>query len=276
MEDPPPAMTPWSALGWTFLFATLTSLFQAAASSLHESGAIDEGSVSLLTAAASLLCVFGIARVHAPTKTISDLLGAQPVATTMGALAAFPLSAIERVIERRWPLTQAVQDEVTHALSTIGHGSRVSGAVISLVMLPVAHELFFRGALFTAAESPGNQRSAFVLSTLGYGLFYVAVWDVTGIHYLPLTLTIGALCGFARVTTGSVLGAIGVAVAYYAVDATLTLHAFGTIDPLVTHATLRAATPAPWIVYATIGALACAFVLRKSSDRATHGDRPAP
>jgi hypothetical protein len=222
-----------------------------------------------------MVCVFGIARVHAPTKTIGEILGAEPigfgrtlVATTMGALSAIPFAALEDAIERHWPRSATDRDQIVHALASISHGARTAGAALSLVVLPIAFELFFRGAIFSTAAVTSRAKSAVGLATFTYALFFVASGDAIGIQYLPLTCAVGAMCSVARAATGSLLGAVGAAIAYYAVDAAITFRAFGTLDPLVTHVSTRTTTPVSWVVGAAIGALACAAILWRAIDDA--------
>ena len=264
-------MTPIAALAWTSALTLGVTIVCSLVAEARPNSAFDDGSYALFFFAVALLCIFGMARLHAPAQALDRVLGAQPIALStallsamMGALAALPLDAIQRTLDRRWPMSEELRKAISVGLAELGHGPRIAGAVVATFLLPIGYELFFRGALFSLLGGLGA-RAAATGATLAYVGHYVLAsalaGSTTGLRYVPLTLAIALMSTHARVASGSVLAPIGANVAYFAVDAALTVRANHTLDPLVAHVQGRTALPLSWTVGASIGALLCGLGL---------------
>ncbi|GAC1353363.1 MAG: hypothetical protein NVSMB47_05150 [Polyangiales bacterium] len=255
---------PLAATGWSAAILVVCYVAVSTLESLRPGAQFDDVNWALLYGASVLVVTYAIGRVHAPTTTTRDLLGARPMgllpslaATFMGAAAVVPLGALDAAIARKWPLAEAHAAELTHAMAAMPRSGRLVGAIAAAVLMPIADELFFRGVLATGVARHRGRTIAAVTTTVAFAL----VSCVSDLHYLPELLIVGALLALARFSTGSVLGAIGAHVAWRLGDLARDAQVAGTIDPLVTATYPFPSLPPAVLALSTGVALACAAVL---------------
>jgi hypothetical protein len=148
----------------------------------------------------------------------------------MGAAAMVPLGAIQDLIARKWPMPEARAAELTQLLAAMPRNERVAGVLAATLLMPIADELLFRGALATGVARDRGRIAALFTTSITFGL----VSCVGDLHYLPMFVLLGLLMGHARLATGSVLASIGAHFAWRLADLARDQHVAGTIDPLVT------------------------------------------
>lgn len=227
---------PVAAALWAAAVLVLYVLFADLALSLKPSTAGDGVASALLYAAAALVVLFAVTRVHAPEAELSDVVAARPVgflvlvaAGVAGAAAYLPLSAFERWVLLRAPDPQRAQ-EVAQALALVPRGSRVFGTLALALVAPLADEVLFRGGLFHGVLRKEGRAAAVVSTSLGFALVSTAFLP----KLLPLYVVLGLSLAHARAASGSVLPAIALHLGYRGVELVTTFRAHGTLDPLAT------------------------------------------
>jgi hypothetical protein len=112
-------------------------------------GVIKLGSVPLGVA---LLVVLGTSLVHAPEKSIAELVGLRPLrwpagiaAVACGAALGIPNEAWSTFVYRKWPLTAAQSADLAELFSLETARGRMAVVVTLAVLHPLAQELLFRG-----------------------------------------------------------------------------------------------------------------------------------
>lgn len=278
---------PVAAAGWSAAFLIVFAMAMSVLGAVRPNAQPDDVSAALLDAASVLGIVYAIARVHAPETNTLALIGVRPlgvlpglISAVMGACAVVPFGALQALISRRFPLTDERSEEITHMLASQGRAERIAGIVALVVVMPIADELFFRGALATGVARHKGRLVALITTALAFSLVYAAVFDP---HYLPLYVALGVMCGVARLTTGSVVAAILAHLGWRAADLVRDLRVTGTIDPLVTSTYPYPAYSVQVVAGATAATLALALLLTRTSrapgdDRAEArpGDAPKP
>ena len=267
---------PVAAAGWSAAFLLVFAIAMSVLAAVRPNAQPDDVSAALLDAASVLAVVYAIARVHAPEARTRALVGVRPlgvlpalVAAAMGACAVVPCGALQALISRRFPLTDERSAEITHMLASQGRAERIAGVVALVLVMPIADELFFRGALATGVARDKGRVVALATTTLAFALVYAAVFDP---HYLPLYLALGVMCGVARLATGTVLAAIVAHLGWRAADLVRDLRVTGTIDPLVTSTYPYPRFELPILAGATVATFALGLLLTRLA-RAPGDDR---
>jgi membrane protease YdiL (CAAX protease family) len=258
---------PVAAAGWSAAFLVVFALAMSVLGAVRPGSQPDDVSAALLDAASVLGIVYAIARVHAPEVDTLSLIGVRPlrvvpglVAAVMGACAVVPFGALQALISRRFPLGDERSAEITHMLASQGRAERIAGVIALVVVMPIADELFFRGALATGVARNKGRVVALVTTVVAFSLVYAAVFDP---HYLPLYAALGLMCGVARLTTGSVVAAVVAHLAWRGADLARDLRVTGTIDPLVTATYPYPAYSMPVLVGGTVATIALALLLTR-------------
>lgn len=268
---------PMAAAGWSAAFLLVFVFVGGIFAGIRPGSEQDGVTAALLYTASALVTLLLIVRVHAPDAELRDVLGARPVgfvsallAAVMGACASFPLGAAEDAITRRFiPAEQAA--EYAKALASVGRNERVFGVAALLLIAPIAAELLFRGA-FTTGIVRDRGRGAAALTT---ALMFALVSSANDLHYLPVYVAMGLLLAHARLSTGSMLAAVGAHLGYRAAELAHAFRAHGTIDPLVTGLTSERVSPRI-LVAAGLGTLACAWLLSRVGEGARVVATPGP
>lgn len=258
---------PMAAAGWSALFLLVFVLLGSLFAGIRPGSEHDGVTAALMYTAAGLLALFFIARVHAPEAELRDVVGARPLgvvsaflAAVMGACASFPLGALEDLITRRF-VTAEQAAEYAKTLASVGRNERVAGVAALLLVAPIADELLFRGAFATGISRDRGRIVAAATTSITFAL----VSSANDLHYLPLYFAMGLILAHARLSTGSVLAAIGAHLGYRAAELAYTLRAHGTIDPLVTGLTGARVSPRIQVV-AALGVAFSAWLLARVGD----------
>jgi membrane protease YdiL (CAAX protease family) len=175
-------------------------------------------------ALAYLLCVFVIVRVWAPEESLRSVLGLRPInafpcllATIAGAAMYPPVARINEIVARKFPLTSDEQDALAKLLDTSTPGSKVGLLLATIVIIPVASELLFRGAIYGRLRRERAEGLA-VFGTTAY--FVLANFEP---QRMVAMLALGAAVTWLRARTGSLVPALCTHIAFYAMPNVLPL-----------------------------------------------------
>ncbi len=247
-------VTPLAAALWTTALWLLQGVVLNATEAVRPGAGTDVVNQAACIALATSVVVFAMVRVHARDVSLRATLGVAAPAPLHVLLAAaagagmFPLfSTVEDLMQKRWPLAQGETEDLGRLLSVPTSGARIGLVLAVLVVIPVAHELFFRGILYGEVKRATNVRTA----TIASAVFFAA--SQLDWRTLPTMLALGLALARLRERTGTVLAPVAAHCAYWAVFAVPVARG---ADPLadVTY-------PTRWIVGgAVIAALALAAV----------------
>ncbi|WP_437578199.1 CPBP family intramembrane glutamic endopeptidase [Sorangium sp. So ce887] len=269
-------MSVLAAAGWTaavtFVFLCLLGVLALlrpalspgdAVSSLQPATKLDVVGSFACQAAAYLLGLLGVRRVHAPRAPVRELLGVRrthaafyPLAAALGLALAGPVAALYEAIERRWPsgLSDA---RLVQAFVEASALDRVAFGLIFIALGPALEEAFFRGAL---ARPLRWQHGAPLVVATTAALFAAAhgEWQ----KLLPIAI-FGVALGVVRVASGSLLPPVVMHGVYNAIQcfALLSAGGAGPVDevPAAAGAALPETASIPgWLVAVSS---ACALVL---------------
>jgi membrane protease YdiL (CAAX protease family) len=210
-------MTLFGAIGWS-LILFLCDQVCVGMTEAARSGAIDD--VVSLTACrvlATSVVLFGIARVYAPTSSLRSALGIRPFAPIDAPLAALAgaglaplLATLEDAILRRWPYDPKTAEAMQTLVTRSPHLTFVIGA---FVVLPIAQEVFYRGALFEQLLRTESAPLAVSATTV---LFVLSALDP---REMPEALAMGLVLGWIRAWSESVWPAVVAQLSFFAVYA---------------------------------------------------------
>ncbi len=197
------------AVGWTLGVSGLTAAVVLVTSALRPGGGFDVGSLSLAIAVATLAIVLGMARVHGPEESLSELLGFRKVspillilAMVAGVSLVFAASEIDAVLAARIP----IDEETKVLLASDTTKQRVLLAILTLVV-PISQELFYRGALFSLLERDKPRSMVVFVTTV------LAVFPPSG-HELVSGFLLAAIASHVRGLSRSVWPALSLRLGY--------------------------------------------------------------
>ncbi len=163
------------------------------------------------------LVAFALVRTHAPEAPLRRALGARPVAihhvllSAAAGLGLYPiLSALDDRILARFPYDDP--ETMARVEKLIASAPRAALILGLFVVIPVAHEVFFRGLLFGGLRAAAGVAFTIVVTAL---LFAVAPLDLRA---LPSALLLGVAVGWLRAQSGSVFAPIVAMLAFRALD----------------------------------------------------------
>ncbi len=209
-SQPPPAradgVQPMSAIaaalwivGATFGFLLLGSLL----ASLREDTGRDQTVLVVCQAAAYLLALFAILRVHGPDAPIREFIALRgthaaffPLALLAGASSAYWASWVLERVHRRFPDANSSSRLVEIFFEASPRG-RIAMGLSIVVLGPVVEELLFRGAIF----GPMARRYRMNI-VIAWTAALFAVVHVEPRVMLPIFL-LGLTMGFLRAASGS-------------------------------------------------------------------------
>lgn len=231
------ALGPMAVAGWAAGFVLIFALLVSLLSSIRHGREIDDVNGALLNALSVLIVVWLLLRVHAPNALVRQALALHPIhfaqalaSALLGAATLIPLSALQTLILKRWPLPTNRIAELTQALSALGYRERIAGVIAMTLLVPIMNELLFRGVLTSGLIESRDSKTALILTGIASGTFY----SLGDYHHLPVFVLLGFLCGWARYTTGTVLGAIAVHCCWSIADVVRDFRQHHTLDPLIT------------------------------------------
>ena len=156
--------------------------------------------------AAFLLTLFLIVRVHAPDRSLRDVLALRPtnwglylLAAGLGFLLEGPFTSVADLIERRWPPSADELAARAQAFDAPTLTKKIAVVIAAAIVGPLVEEMFFRGGLYRGIR---RGHSA-LLTTLGVALFF-AFAHLEWRHFVPIFL-IGLVITYARAASGSLL-----------------------------------------------------------------------
>jgi len=156
------------ALGWTFAATGAAQLVATVANELRPGGGLDTVALSVTFLVATLGVVLGMARVHGPDEDLGALLGAKSAAPILTVLAfvagvslVFATSGVDATLADKMPLGE--EEKALFATDTARQRALLA---LLLVVVPVTHEVFFRGALFTLLERDKPRQMVVFVTTV--------------------------------------------------------------------------------------------------------------
>lgn len=215
MIEPPDAddsalvrpMSVWAAVGWALGTYFLYLLIAVSAISLREGASRDVITLFGCQLIAYLFSLFGILRIYAPRASIRDLTGirvthpiAYPIAILLGGSLLLPVNELYTAIVERFP-AEIPADELVETLRDSSPTRVVATGVVFVLLVPILEEVFYRGALFRPLL-PAVGPAATIAVT---ALLFASAHETRAI--VPIALA-GALLGFARWQSGSVVCSI--------------------------------------------------------------------
>jgi membrane protease YdiL (CAAX protease family) len=220
-SDPPPSSPPPSARsvrpmpvflagGWLLGVLFTQNLLLLLVLSARHADQADLVSGFACQAAAFLLGLFLILRVHAPEAGVREFIGARkthpafyPLGVVLGAAIVFPADALFELIQRRYPDPRDANasERISEMLSRASPPMLVVLGVILVLIGPVLEEVFFRSALQKPLERsyPASRSIAVGITAV---LFAFAHRDLQ--ELIPLAL-LGLMLGFLRQQSGSII-----------------------------------------------------------------------
>lgn len=218
-EGNPRSLSFLGAAGWAFVVELVFLFAVAFAESLHE-GAM--GDVVTLTASRLVAygaVVFAMLRVYAPESAIRTAVAARRPRVAhllsglvVGAALAPGASWLNDLVSRRYPASAEETAALEQLLAAPTLGKRALLVATLGIVLPVADELFFRGALFTPLEKRSGAAPV-VLATAALDTLMLA--SVRGV---PSMLICALAFGLLRAQARSVVPAAVARVAFFCVS----------------------------------------------------------
>lgn len=255
VQAPGRPMSPLAAAMWTFAASLVEQLSVATTEALRPGGLTDVVNVTACDVLATSIAVLAVLRVHAPDLPLRTALGLRPcsplnllASVVAGAGLSPALSSLDDAILRAWPYDDAAALENVDKL--VSHASRTALVAGIFVVIPLARELFFRGALFGRLR---GSVSAPVAVSMTAVLFACSSLDWRA---MPSALVLGLVLGGLRAGTGTVLAPIAGHLSFWAVEGIPILRGR---DP-----TADVTYPASWTVAgAAVGLLALGIASRR-------------
>jgi membrane protease YdiL (CAAX protease family) len=172
-------VTPFAAAAWSTAVVLAMGLVLALLMGGRLDVELDLMTVGLAAAFVHLAISFAAVRVHAPEGSLRVLFGVgdpKALDAALGVVAGVCivplLDWLDGLAQRRFPpkADETLADALMFANAT--GGQRLKIALVIVVLLPVAQELFFRGIIFSglAARAGGRTLVATFVSTVAFAL----------------------------------------------------------------------------------------------------------
>lgn len=265
MDSTPPESAPHrpltflAAAGWTLLAAILLGIAIASIDGVHPGALTDVVTIAGCKAAVYAIVLFGMLRVHEPEASIRRILAFRrpPILMVLfslaaGAALAPPSMWLNGLLAKRYPPSPEETEALDHIFAADGAGRKLGVVLALVVVIPIADELFFRGALFTPLKK-GRRAEIVVLATAAYDTLLAGLSP----HQAISGLVIALVFSWMRAASGSIWPSMGARVAFFAVE---------VVPPIVFH---RDDEPGLRLVLASVAALVVslagmAWVARRS------------
>ncbi len=211
------------------LWASLLWLFEHVCFEVTEAarpGAItDIVNIAACVVLATSVVVFAMVRVHAPDGSLRETLGVRPVGVlrlvlsiAAGVGLSPALSTVDDLIARRWPYNDPEAAESMQKL--LGSSTHLGLVVCVFVVIPLAHEVFFRGVLFgELARHPevrGQDEGAVLVPLVATALLF-AIFSLDW-RSMPTALLLGLALGWLRARSGSLVAPAVAHLAFWSVQ----------------------------------------------------------
>jgi membrane protease YdiL (CAAX protease family) len=209
-------MSPLAAALWSIALTMLVMIAVQITEAVRPGAQNDLVNGAACEVLGTSLVIFAMVRFHAPDLPMRGVLGMRAVAPLHVVLSIaagaglFPLlSTIDGAILRRWP----IQDEAESVQKLLASTSRTGLVIAAFVVIPVARELFFRGAVFGGVRATVNARVAIIATSVFYACSLIYP------QQMPTALALGLALAWLRERSGTVLAPILAQIAYGSVEA---------------------------------------------------------
>ncbi len=263
-EDAPRPFGVLAASLWCVVSAIAMTVVVAIFEGIRPGAASDLVTLTLARVFTVAAIVLAVSRIHAPETGFQTLLGAEPpkgshvaLALVLGLALCVCLGFVDERVQAAFPRTDEADHELTAKLLDAPSPGRAAFLLVALmVILPVCHELLFRGLVFTGLSrlgaAGGKPTDAAITTVLLEVLTVGLSGDVRG---LGSTIAFAVAATYVRFSTKSLFPAVALHVAYYAsVLAVVWKPSWADHD-----------IPKMWAAGAAVVALACIALLRNSS-----------
>lgn len=241
------ALSYLGALGWTFAAMGAVRLVAIVASELRPGGGLDTVGVASAFVVASLAALLGMARVHGPDEELSSLLGARRSAPILSVLAfvagasiVFATYGLDAAVADKIPVDE--ESRALFATDTLQKRVLLCGL---LVVVPLAQELLFRGALFTLLERD-KPRDMVVFVTTVLALF------TPSLDALVSGFVLAAVAGHLRGLSRSLYPALALRLGFAAVLVVLVARDVDVTVPKLTQGLAAGAAAICLVVFAVV------------------------
>ncbi len=246
------------AAAWTVGAALLVDLALSITEVSRPGASLDLVNVTLCHVLAYSAAVFAILRVHAPDSSVREVIGLRRVpvlvlvlAIAIGACVYPAASWLDAIVAKRFPSAPETTEALGKLMGSSTLARRAFLGVALVLIMPIAEEVYFRGVLFGGLRA-GRTPGMVILGTSVY--FAIARADVRS---FASVLALGAMLGWMRDRTRSIVPTILVQAAFFAVPVIPILRGR---DPMADEVYPRA-----WIVGGlALAALAAAAIERMS------------
>lgn len=207
------------AFVWTFACATLIIAGLQLLTALSPSAALDIVQLGLIQVLVFVSVIYGVLRVHAPDRTLTDGLGMRPThpallifGLALGLALQIPAGSLALLIEQVAPTPPEVLAERAALLTTDRPAELAVMILVSACALPFVEELFFRGALFGGLRREHSALGAALVTALCFAL------SRPDIRSWPALLLLGGALSHLRMTSGSVVPCVALHVGFGAAE----------------------------------------------------------
>jgi membrane protease YdiL (CAAX protease family) len=212
-----PGLSLTAAALWAVALWLLKQICIETTDSLRAGAITDVVSIATCEALATSIIVFAMMRVHAPEGSLRAALGVRPIGPVRFALSAaagaglFPaLAAIDDLVARRWPYDDP---EALAGMDKMLASASHTGLVVGIfVIVPLAHELFFRGMLFTQVRATATAMVTVLATSILFMTFPLEP------RVMPTLLLLSLALALLRERTGTVIAPIVAHLAFGAVE----------------------------------------------------------
>lgn len=230
-KAPERAMSFLAAAGLTIGARLVLDLLRELAEAVRPGAVGDIVTYAGAFAVAHLVFVFLVLRVYAPESSVRDVLGLRRTSPALYVLAPLagaamypPLARLDSIVGRRFPTTQEEQDLADKLIDTSTHGSRLALFVALVLVVPIACELFFRGAIFGRLR---RERTEGVTVFAASAYFVLESFDPRSMASL---LVLGAVLSLVRARSGSTIPSLLLHAAFFAAPIAPSLRGAPVVD----------------------------------------------
>jgi hypothetical protein len=207
-----------TAVGWISGVTLLFILLLGVIVDLRPAAKNDLISAFGCQAAAYLLGLFAILRIHAPRAEIREFIGLRPthagfyaLAVLLGTALQAPVSALYEAIEKRWPSPDEGDAGLLRIIADAPLAEKIALVAVLVALGPLLEEVLFRGAL----TRPLRRRHGPAVVIFGTALLF-ALAHFEPQKFVPIGL-FGVALGVLRLVSGSLVPCILLHATYNAI-----------------------------------------------------------
>ena len=207
-----------AAAGWTVGLQLLLMIAVQLTDAARPGARADLVSLTACYALSYSLVLFAMLRLYEPTTPVRSVLAVRGCSIPGAILAAisgagiYPaLSAVDELIAKRHPTPAEDLELLDRMMQTNTAAQRIVIVVSLGIIIPLCHELFFRGILY------GGLRRGRAASLAIFGTTVFFATSNLDLRALPTMLALGLLLSLLRSRSGSIVPAALAHVAYWLV-----------------------------------------------------------